>query len=198
VCQSCTHGADGKVFRGKAENADNHLAYVNQLEDFEGIRCFQKLASPLWHTLCGQRNKVWKYEDAHIPHSCRVARCIWLVLQTFNQRITMLLAVLILIAAGVYVCVKREVQASAKFVIRGRAALRIGITLILGGVLAVALPAILGAAGVLRGFVARLILSIATMFGSLVCMAIMIIAEKRRQEAEAGSQPVAGHDGTVR
>jgi VIT1/CCC1 family predicted Fe2+/Mn2+ transporter len=102
----------------------------------------------------------------------------------------MLLAVLILIAAGAYVCIKREVQASSKFTIRGKPALHIGIALILGGLLAVALPAVLNAVGLLRGFVGSLLLSIITMFASLVYTAVIMLAEKRKQAAE-GKSPTA-------
>lgn len=96
----------------------------------------------------------------------------------------MLLAVIILVAAGIYVCLKREVQASSKCVIRGRPALHIGVALILGGVLAVVLPITFNAVGLLRGFVGSLLLSIITMFVSLIYMAVIMVVEKRRQANE--------------
>jgi len=99
----------------------------------------------------------------------------------------MILAVLILIAAGVYVCIKSEVQASSKCTIRGRPARHIGIALILGGLLSVALPSVLAAVGLLRDFVGNLLLSIIAMFASLVYTAVIMLAEKRKQAREAKS-----------
>jgi nitrate reductase gamma subunit len=96
----------------------------------------------------------------------------------------MLIAVLILIAVGLYVCIKKEVHASSKCVIRGRPALHIGVALMLGGFLAVLLPAAFDALGLLRDFVGSLLLSIATMFASLVYVAVIMFSEKRRQADE--------------
>jgi hypothetical protein len=93
----------------------------------------------------------------------------------------MLLAVIILIAAGVYVVAKRKIQASSSFMIQGRPAVQIGIAFILGGVLAVVLPILLSTLGLVRDFVSGLILSIATMFASLVYVAVIIMREKHRQ-----------------
>jgi len=93
----------------------------------------------------------------------------------------MLLAVIILIGAGVYVVVKGKVQASSSFVIQGRPARHIGFALILGGALAVILPTLVSALGLVTDFVGGLILSIATMFASLVYVAVIMAREKRRQ-----------------
>lgn len=60
----------------------------------------------------------------------------------------MLLAIIILVLAGLYVCIKKEVQASSSFVIRGQPALNIGIALIAGGLLAVALPFLFALIGI--------------------------------------------------
>jgi ammonia channel protein AmtB len=98
------------------------------------------------------------------------------------------LAAIILIAAGIYVVVKRKIQASSSFLIQGRSAVHVGIAFILGGVLAVVLPMLLGALGLVRDFVGGLVLSIATMFASLVYVAVVIVREKRRQ-AEETSNP---------
>jgi protein-S-isoprenylcysteine O-methyltransferase Ste14 len=101
----------------------------------------------------------------------------------------MLLAVIILIAAGIYVVAKRKVQASSSFVIQGRPAVHIGVAFILGGVLAVVLPMLFGALGLVKGFVSGLILSITTMFASLVYVIVIIVREKRRQIDETVEPP---------
>ena len=75
----------------------------------------------------------------------------------------MLLAIIILIAAGLYVCIKKEVQASSTFVIRGQPALNIGVALIAGGLLAVGLPFLCALIGIFGDFVAGLIVC----YGSL-------------------------------
>lgn len=106
----------------------------------------------------------------------------------------MLLAVIILIAAGIYVVVNGKVQASSSFVIKGRPAVQIGVAFILGGVLAVVLPMLFGTLGLVRDFVSALILSIATMFASLVYVAVIIVREKRRQEDEAVEPPPENKD----
>jgi len=102
----------------------------------------------------------------------------------------MLLAVFILIAAGVYVVAKGKVQASSSFVIEGRPAVHIGTAFILVGVLAVALPSLLHALGLVTGFVSTFVLSIATMFASLVHVAVVIVREKRRLPDETANRPV--------
>lgn len=103
--------------------------------------------------------------------------------QTFNERLAMFL-VGILIVAGLYVCIKREVQASSTLVIRGKPALRIGIALLLGGVLAISLPAVVYAVGFLRGSESRYILPIIIILSSAVYAAVIVVAEKRRQANE--------------
>ena len=102
----------------------------------------------------------------------------------------MILAVLILVSAGMYVFVKRKVQASSSFVIQGRPARHIGLALILGGLLAVVLPTLLSAIGLVTDLVSGLILSIATMFVSLVYVGVIMMREKRRQAKGAvGPKP---------
>lgn len=101
----------------------------------------------------------------------------------------MLLAVIILIAAGIYVVVNGKVQASSSFVIQGRPAVQIGVAFILGGVLAAVLPMLLGALGLLRDFVSGFVLSIATMFASLIYVVVIIVREKRRQTDETAEPP---------
>ncbi|HTQ49169.1 MAG TPA: hypothetical protein VMJ12_00565 [Candidatus Acidoferrales bacterium] len=100
----------------------------------------------------------------------------------------MILAVLILVSAGMYVFVKRKVQASSSFVIQGRPARHIGLALVLGGLLAVVLPTLLSAVGLVTDLVRGLILSIATIFFSLVYVGVIMMREKRRQ-ANEGIQP---------
>jgi len=102
----------------------------------------------------------------------------------------MLLAVIILIAAGIYVVVERKIQASSSFVIQGQPAVHIGVAFILGGVLAAVLPMLLGALGLVTDFVGSLVLSIATMFASLVYVAVVIVREKRRQAEETSNPSV--------
>jgi hypothetical protein len=106
----------------------------------------------------------------------------------------MLLAVIILIAAGIYVVVNGKIQASSSFVIKGRPAVRIGVAFIIGGVLVVVLPMLLGALGLVRDFVSGLILSILTMFASLVYVAVVIVREKRRQADETVEPPPENKD----
>lgn len=93
----------------------------------------------------------------------------------------MLLAVIILVGAGAYVCIKREVQVSAGFVIRGRPARSIGIALAAGGVLTVVIPALCGMLGVLKDFIGALLLSFVIIAAALVYVALVVLAEKRRQ-----------------
>jgi hypothetical protein len=100
----------------------------------------------------------------------------------------MLLAVIILIAAGIYIVVNGKIQASASFTIQGRPAVHIGIAFILGGALAALLPMLLGAFGLFRDFLSGFVLAIVTMFASLVYVAIVIVREKRKQ-AEASTNP---------
>lgn len=103
----------------------------------------------------------------------------------------MLLAVIILIAAGIYIVVNGKIQASSSFVIQGRPAVQVGIAFILGGALAALLPMLLGALGLFRDFlVGGLVLSIATMFASLVYVAVVIVREKRRQAEVTTNPPV--------
>ena len=99
----------------------------------------------------------------------------------------MALAILILIGAGIYVSIKREVQATSKFVIRGKPALVIGLALITGGVLAVALPALLAAIGLLADFVGSLLLSLVVVATSFVFVVFVVVAERRKQVAAASS-----------
>ena len=103
----------------------------------------------------------------------------------------MFLAVIILVGAGLYVLVKKKVQASSSLVIQGRPAQQIGIVLIVGGLLPVVLPMLLGKLGLVRDFVSGLILAIAIMFASLVCVAVIALREKRRQ-ADKPLEPVPG------
>jgi hypothetical protein len=108
-----------------------------------------------------------------------------------QQRNLMLLAVIILIAAGIYIVVNGKIQASSSFVIQGRPAVQVGIAFILGGALAALLPMLLGALGLFRDFlVGGLVLSIATMFASLVYVAVVIVREKRRQAEVTTNPPV--------
>lgn len=100
----------------------------------------------------------------------------------------MILAVLILVAAGIYVFLKRKVQASSSLVIEGRPARHIGLALILGGVLAVVLPTLLSTLGLVTDLVTGLILSIATMFVALVYVGVMMMREKRKR-ANEGIKP---------
>jgi Na+/H+ antiporter NhaB len=105
-----------------------------------------------------------------------------------QQRNLMLLAVIILVAAGIYVVVNGKIQASSSLVIQGRPAVQIGIAFILGGALAALLPMLLGALGLFRDFLVGFVLSIAIMFASLVYVAVVIVREKRRQ-AETATTP---------
>ena len=100
----------------------------------------------------------------------------------------MILAVLILVAAGIYVFLKRKVQASSSLVIEGRPARHIGLALILGGLLAVVLPTLLSTLGLVTDLVTGLILSIATMFVALVYVGVMMMREKRKR-ANEGIKP---------
>ena len=100
----------------------------------------------------------------------------------------MLLAIIILIAAGLYVCIKKEVQASSTFVIRGQPALNIGVALIAGGLLAVGLPFLCALIGIFGDFVAGLIVSLATVAASLGYVVSVILTEKKRQKREARSE----------
>lgn len=96
----------------------------------------------------------------------------------------MLFAILILIGAGLSVCIKNKVQASSSLVIQGRPAQHIGIALILGGVGAIALPLFFNVIGLCAGFVGDLVTSIATAFAFLVYVAVIVIREKRKQSNE--------------
>jgi hypothetical protein len=102
----------------------------------------------------------------------------------------MLLAVIILVAAGIYVALTGRIQASSSLTIQGRPALHVGIAFILGGVLAAVLPMLLNAFGLLKDFVGNFVLSIATMFTSLVYVAVVIVRERRRQAEQATNQSV--------
>ena len=109
----------------------------------------------------------------------------------------MLLGVLILIGAGIYVCLKKKVQATSAFLISGKPAQHIGIALILGGVLAVLLPMLFDVLGLCKSFVSSVVLSIVTMFASLVYVAVIMFAEKRRQANDANKPPEADNDKTA-
>jgi hypothetical protein len=102
----------------------------------------------------------------------------------------MLLAVIILVAAGIYVVVRGKIQASSSLVIQGRPAVHIGIAFILGGVLAALLPMLLSALGRDRNLAGGLALSIASMFASLVYVGVVIVREKRRQGEVTANPPV--------
>ena len=97
----------------------------------------------------------------------------------------MFLGVFILVAAGAYVFLRKEVQASRKLVIRGKPAVHIGVVLMSGGLLAVLLPTGLNDLGLLKGFVSGFVLAIGTMFASLVYVGILMWIEKRRQKEQA-------------
>jgi hypothetical protein len=102
----------------------------------------------------------------------------------------MLLAVIILVAAGIYVAINGKIQASSSFVIQGRPAVHIGIAFILGGALAALLPMLLSALGRDKDLVGALVLSIASMFASLVYVGVVIVREKRRQGELTANPPV--------
>ena len=103
----------------------------------------------------------------------------------------MFLGVFILVAAGVYVFLKKEVRASSKLVIRGKPAVHIGLALMAGGLLAVLLPTGLNDVGLVKGFVSGFVLAIGTMFATLVYVAILILTEKRRQRNQGKELPAA-------
>lgn len=100
-----------------------------------------------------------------------------------TNHFAVLLAVIILVGAGAYVCVKREVQASAKFLIRGRPALSIGVALVAGGVSTVMIPALCGMLGLFKDLVGALLLSFAIIAATLAYVAAVALAEKRRQSS---------------
>lgn len=109
----------------------------------------------------------------------------------------MLLGVLILLAAGIYVCVKGQVQASSTFLIRGKPATHIGVVLIMGGLLPVVLPTALNSLGVLKAPVGTLLLSVGIMFAALAYVAVLILAEKRRPMADAKKPAAPENDVTT-
>ena len=100
-----------------------------------------------------------------------------------NNLTTMSLAILILIGAGLYVCIKRVVQATPQFVIRGRSALAIGLALVAVGVFAIVMPVFCAAIGLFDDFVASLLLSLAVVAASLGYIVFVVLTEKRRQAA---------------
>ena len=102
----------------------------------------------------------------------------------------MLLAVIILIAAGIYIVINGKIQASDSFTMQGRPAVHVGIAFILGGALAALLPMLLGALGLFRDFLSGFVLAIVTMFASLVYVAVVIVREKRRQAEATANPPV--------
>ncbi|HKI70705.1 MAG TPA: hypothetical protein VKA67_14050 [Verrucomicrobiae bacterium] len=108
----------------------------------------------------------------------------------------MFLGVFILVAAGAYVFLRKEVKASSKLVIRGKPASHIGVALMAGGLLAVLLPTGLNDLGLLKGFVSGFVLAIGTMFVSLVYVTILIWIEKRRQAEKMRAPRAADQPGS--
>ena len=92
----------------------------------------------------------------------------------------MLFAILILVGAGIYVLVRGEVQASSKLVIRGKAAQRIGIALILGGIFAFALPFLAYTTHLIKQDEFGIILGLLPPAASLGIVGVIMLSEKRK------------------
>lgn len=95
-----------------------------------------------------------------------------------------MLLVYILVAVGLYLCLKREVQVSPALVIRGRRALEIGMALVLGGALSAVVPRVLSAQGIMTDDMSRVLISFFIIIVSCTWAIFLIVAERRAQAAK--------------
>lgn len=93
----------------------------------------------------------------------------------------LVLAVVILVLAGLYVCVKREVRASSSMLIRGRPAEHIGLVLFFGGIASGAVPWFCALLGVFRNSESNLMLSVLLLFVSILYVAVIVAIESRKR-----------------
>ena len=93
----------------------------------------------------------------------------------------LLLAVILLVLAGLYVCIKREVKASPSLIIRGRPAEHIGLVLLLGGISSGAIPWFCAMLGIFRKFESNVILSILLVFASIIYVVVIVAIESRKR-----------------
>ena len=91
------------------------------------------------------------------------------------------LAAVILVLAGLYVCVKREVRASSSMLISGRPAEHIGLVLFLGGVASGAAPWFCALLGVFRNSESNLVPSVLLLFTSILYVAVIVAIESRKR-----------------
>lgn len=101
----------------------------------------------------------------------------------------MLLANIILIIAGLYVCIKKEVKVSGTFFIRGRRAEAIGLALAAGGLLSILLPACFVAAGYLRDFGDDVILSLVLIAAAFGYVGYVVLVERRLWMTDGNEAP---------